>query len=214
MSVFVADTGSDHIHYAAARSEPLPVTGAFPPLFALVGAHGGSGAGTLARMWAPAADTHGCWPASSATTQRVFIVAREHMAGIAAAADLLRAAAEGAVPPGVMVCGLITVAAHPGKAHKDVRRYAGTVGELAPHTYQVPWLKALIPMLPRQLPCWQPSDGVKATRSTEAGELASVPTVIAAVGAQICDDLAADRRASTDTLAPSGVNVALAQENS
>ena len=72
----------------------------------------------------------------------------------------------------------------------------GTVGELAPHTYQVPWLKALIPMLPRQLPSWQPADGVKATRSTEAGELASVPTAIAAVGAQICDDLAADRRTS------------------
>ncbi|WP_078113936.1 DUF6668 family protein [Gordonia sp. IITR100] len=178
------------------RTEPLPVTGEFPPLFALMGAHGGAGVSTLATMWAPAADTGRCWPTSPRTTRRVLVVAREHMSGIAAAADVLRAAHEDTAPPGVQVCGLITVAAEPGRASKDVLRYARTVAELAPHSYRVPWVKALIPLLHRQLPTWRPADGVKATRASSDGVLASVPSAIAAVGQQICDDLAADRAAA------------------
>lgn len=177
------------------RSEPLPVTGEYPPLFALLGAHGGAGVSTLAAMWSPAADTRQQWPASARTTRRVLVVAREHMTGIAAAADVLRAAHDGLTPPGVSVCGLITVATGPGRPHKDVTRYAGTVAELAPHTYRIPWLKALIPLLHRELPAWKPADGVKVTRSDASGALASVPSVIASVGQQICEDLAADRTA-------------------
>ena len=118
------------------------------------------------------------------------------MSGIAAAADVLRAAHEGTAPLGVQVCGLITVAAEPGRASKDVLRYARTVAELAPHSYRIPWLKALIPLLHRQLPTWRPTDGVKATRASSDGVLASVPSAIAAVGQQICDDLAADHAAA------------------
>lgn len=175
------------------RTEPLPITGEFPPLFALMGAHGGAGTTTLARMWAPAADSGRCWPTSPLTTRRVFVVAREHMSGIAAAADVLRAALDESAPTGVTVCGLITVAAHPGRPSKDVVRYAGTVSELAPHSYRIPWVKSLIPLLHRQLPTWRPADGVKTTQRTADGVIATVPSPIAAVGHQICEDLAADR---------------------
>lgn len=175
------------------RTEPLPTTGEFPPLFALLGAHGGAGTTTLATMWAPAADTGQRWPTSPLTTRRVLIVAREHMSGIAAAADVLRATADGSAPLGVTVCGLITVAAHPGRPSKDVLRYAGTVSELAPHSYRIPWVKTLIPLLHRQLPTWRPADGIKTTQTTADGVIATVPSPIAAVGHQICEDLAADR---------------------
>ncbi|QHN28975.1 DUF6668 family protein [Gordonia pseudamarae] len=176
--------------------DPLPIEGRFPPLFALLGAHGGSGAGTLARVWAPAVDTNGQWPANPHTTQRVLIVAREHMAGVAAAADLLRAADAGHLPPGVRVHGLVLVAAHPGKPEKSVRRYADTVSELAPHTYRVPWCSAFLSLLPSQLPSWKPSDGIKITKASRDGALASVPSAIAVVGDQICRDLDATRTIS------------------
>lgn len=172
----------------------LPTTGPWPPLFAVMGAHGGAGASALAAMWAPSADTERRWPAHPDTTQRVFVVAREHMSGIAAAAEVLRSAqAPHLIPEGVQVCGLITVAARPGKPHKDVQRYLGTVSELVSHTYRVPWLPILIPLLHRQLPSWQPSDGVGLTKTTEKGELGTVPSSIASIGNQICNDLAAAR---------------------
>lgn len=175
---------------------PLPQRGKFPPLFALVGAHGGAGVSTLDRLWAPAVDTDRKWPAHQATTQRVFVVAREHMAGIAAAAELLRAADAGRAPEGVRVCGLVTVAAHPGKAHRDVARYRATVGELVPRTYRIPWLSELIPLLHKQLPEWQPADGAKFTRRSDRGELLTVPGAIALVGHNLCADLLADEAAS------------------
>ena len=179
------------------EARPLPQVGEFPPLIALLGAHGGAGTSTLERLWAPAVDTHRLWPANPATTQRVFVVAREHMAGIAAAAEMLRAAEARQVPEGVRVCGLITVAAHPGRTHRAVARYTSTVAELAPHTYRIPWLGELIPLLHKQLPQWRPADGAKFTRRSERGELATVPGSVASIGQQICADLVADETAST-----------------
>lgn len=179
------------------RHEPFETTRRHPPLFALLGAHGGSGAGTLARLWAPAVDADRRWPASTATTQRVIVVAREHMAGISAAATVLRQADSGAIPEGVEVHGLVTVAARPGKSPKDVLRYASTVSELVPSWWRVGWVDQLLSVLPTDLPTWEPGDEVQLTRRSGT-DLASVPGAIAQTGLDIINYFAGVRAAHTE----------------
>ncbi|KZM70410.1 hypothetical protein [Nocardia terpenica] len=115
---------------APVRVEPLPVTGPHPPLFAVLAAHGGAGASTLARWWAHAADTGPAWPASPRTTQRVLIAARLCMPGLIAAAERLREYHAGLAPDGVTVIGLVLSAARPGRLPAPVSRYRRTVTEL------------------------------------------------------------------------------------
>lgn len=179
------------------RSTPYVTDREFPPLFALLGAHGGSGAGTLARMWAPAVDAEHAWPGSPATTQRVVVVCRETMAGISAAAHVLRTQADLA-PSGVSIHGLITVAAKPGARSRDISRYARTVAELVDWHHRIPWAGELVELLPSQLPIWQPGDTPLARRRWQvfappSGLPDVVPNPIAEVGEQICKDFAATR---------------------
>jgi len=162
-----------------------------------MGAHGGSGAGTLATMWAPAVDTQGLWPANQSSTQRVIVVAREHMVGIAAAAAVLRQADAGQIPPGVEVHGLVTVAARPGKSPKEVRRFAATIAELVPVWWQIGWVDELLSALPGDLPVWTPGDAVQVTRRSSTG-LATVPSAIAQTGLAIATHFADTRAALTE----------------
>ncbi|WP_280378215.1 hypothetical protein [Nocardia wallacei] len=115
---------------APVRETPLPTTGAHPPLFAILGAHGGAGTSTLARWWAHAADTGLAWPAHPHTTQRVVIAARDCLPGLTAAADRLREWHAGLTPHGVTVLGLVLTAARPGRVPAAVRRYRRTVTDL------------------------------------------------------------------------------------
>ncbi|MGQ4618977.1 DUF6668 family protein [Nocardia sp. R7R-8] len=126
------------------RETPLPTTGAHPPLFAVLGAHGGAGTSTLARWWAPAADTGLAWPASPATTQLVIVAARLCMPGLTAAAERLREWHAGLAPDGVQVIGLVLTAARPGKPPAVVRRYRDVVADLAEHVYQIGWHDELV----------------------------------------------------------------------
>jgi hypothetical protein len=180
------------------RTDPLPVTGPYPPLFAVMGAHGFAGTTSLAQMWAPAADTGLAWPANPATTQLVVVTARATLAGIRAAAQILRAAERGETPPGVKVCGLVVVAARPGNCPKEISRYAGTVAELVPHRYDVDWFEPLMcEAEPHRLPSWSPPQLGDPPTSKKARFPDIVPPNIAAVGQQICQDLAADHRPTT-----------------
>ncbi|MBF6176056.1 hypothetical protein [Nocardia blacklockiae] len=115
---------------APVRDVPLPTTGAHPPLFAVLGAHGGAGTSTLARWWAHSADTGRAWPAHPRTTQRVVIAARDCLPGLTAAADRLREWHAGLTPDGVTVIGLALTAARPGRVPAAVRRYRRTVADL------------------------------------------------------------------------------------
>ncbi|MFX0576239.1 hypothetical protein [Nocardia nepalensis] len=129
---------------APIRSAPLPVTGPHPPLFAVLGAHGGAGTSTLARWWAPAADTGLAWPASARTTQRVVIAARLCLPGLTAAAERLREWHAGLAPDGVVVIGLVLTAVRPGRVPRSVRRYRGVVAELVEHVYAIGWHDDLV----------------------------------------------------------------------
>ncbi|MBB5916876.1 hypothetical protein BJY24_005788 [Nocardia transvalensis] len=130
---------------APVRTQPLPTTGPYPPLFAVLGAHGGAGTSTLAQWWAHAADTGPAWPANPATTQRVVIAARDCLPGLTAAADRLREWHAGLAPDGVTVLGLVLTAVRPGRVPATVRRYRRTVADLVDDAvWAIGWHDALL----------------------------------------------------------------------
>ncbi|MGY2087916.1 MULTISPECIES: hypothetical protein [Nocardia] len=155
---------------APVRETPLPTTAAHPPLFAVLGAHGGAGTSTLARWWAPAADTGLAWPASPRTTQLVIVAARLCIPGLTAAADRLREWHAGLAPDGVQVIGLVLTAARPGRAPVVVRRYCSVVAELVEHVYQIAWQDELLNCELTDLAQYVPFDPPPSRRSrlTEA----------------------------------------------
>ncbi|WP_280426671.1 hypothetical protein [Nocardia carnea] len=124
---------------ATVRTAPLPTTARYPPLFAVMGAHGGAGTSTLARWWAPAADTGDQWPGSDRTTQRVLLAARLCLPGLTAAADRLREWHAGLVPEGITVIGLVLTPVSGRRAPVTVRRYRATVAELVTPIYDIAW---------------------------------------------------------------------------
>ncbi|MFE3757945.1 hypothetical protein ACFXO9_26860 [Nocardia tengchongensis] len=115
---------------APVRQTPLPTTGPYPPLFAVLGAHGGAGTSTLAQWWAHAADAGLAWPASTRTTQRVVVAARDCLSGLTAAAERLREWHAGLAPAGVVVLGLVLTPVRPGRVPPAVRRYRRIVADL------------------------------------------------------------------------------------
>ncbi|GAA5104913.1 hypothetical protein [Nocardia iowensis] len=175
---------------APVRHAPLPITGAHPPLFAVLGAHGGAGASTLAQWWAPAADTGLAWPASPRTTQRVLIAARLCMTGLTAAAERLREWHGGYAPDGITVIGLTLTAARPGSVPSAVRRYRSVVAELVDDIYDIGWHDELVALERSELARYNPRDPTpqrhRRSRLTE-----SVPHDVYQAGANILSRLAA-----------------------
>ncbi|WP_169814529.1 hypothetical protein [Nocardia pseudovaccinii] len=175
---------------APVREMPLPTTGAHPPLFAVLGAHGGAGTSTLARWWAPAADTGLAWPASPRTTQDVIVAARLCMPGLTAAAERLREWHAGLAPDGVDVIGLVLTAARPGKVPSAVARYHGVVAELVAHVYQIGWHDELVVCELSELAQFLPFEPPPPRRSRLR---AAVPADVHRTGTQIITHLAAAR---------------------
>jgi hypothetical protein len=161
-----------------------------PPLFAVLGAHGGAGTSTLARWWAPAADTGLAWPASPATTQQVIVAARLCMPGLTAAADRLREWHAGLAPDGVQVIGLVLTAARPGRVPVVVRRYRSVVAELVERVYQIAWHDELLSCELTDLARYVPFDPPPSRRSrlTDA-----VPADVHDAGTRIVTYLAETR---------------------
>ncbi|WP_084510469.1 hypothetical protein [Nocardia lijiangensis] len=181
---------------APVRETPLPITGPHPPLWAVLGAHGGAGASTLARWWAPAADSGLAWPGSPLTTQRVLIAARLCMPGLTAAAERLREYHAGLAPPGVTVIGLALTAARPGKVPAVVRRYRSVVAELAETVYEIDWHDELIVRELTELAQYLPFDPPPPPRRRRPALTEAVPADVHAAGTQIITHLAATKKVS------------------
>ncbi|WP_148310789.1 hypothetical protein [Nocardia brasiliensis] len=179
---------------APVRDTPLPTTAEHPPLFAVLGAHGGAGASTLARWWAPAADTGPAWPGSPRTTQRVLIAARLCIPGLTAAAERLREWHAGSAPPGVTVIGLVLTPARPGAVPAAVRRYRGVVAELAEEVYTIDWHDELVVLDLTELARYSPFDPAPVRRKTRLTE--AVPLDVHRAGARIISRLAASHAAT------------------
>jgi len=175
---------------APVRTDPLPTTGAHPPLWAVLGAHGGAGTSTLARWWAPAADTGLAWPASPATTQLVLVAARLCMPGLTAAADRLREWHAGLAAPGVEVIGLVLTAARPGGVPAVVRRYRSVVTDLVESVYEIGWHDELLATELTDLAEFTPFDPPPPRR---ARLRVAVPVDVYHAGTQILTGLAATR---------------------
>ncbi|WP_433664638.1 DUF6668 family protein [Nocardia sp. CA-128927] len=175
---------------ASVRSTALPVTGPHPPLFAVLGAHGGAGASTLARWWAPAADTGLAWPGSPRSTQRVVVAARLCMPGLTAAAERLREWHAGLAPDGVTVIGLVLTAARPGRVPATVRRYRRVVAQLVEDLYAIGWHDELIACDLADLAQYLPFDPVPPRRARIHD---AVPTDVHRAGTAILTRLAASR---------------------
>ncbi|WP_429424883.1 DUF6668 family protein [Nocardia sp. GAS34] len=182
---------------APVRRSPYPLTGAHPPLFAVVAAHGGAGATTLAQWWAHAADGGRAWPASGETTQRVVIAARTCMPGLASAADRLREWHAGLAPDGVTVEALVLTPMRPGRLPAPVRRYRDTIAELLNHdtVLTIDWHEDLIALEPGELAVYTPSDPAPARRRFRRTPplTTSVPPEVYRVGAAITALIAASR---------------------
>lgn len=125
---------------APVRSAPLEVEGQPPVTWAVMGAHGGAGASTLAQWWPQAADSAGAWPGCPDTTQVVVLAARMSMSGLVAAAMRLREWHAQLAPPGVVVLGLVLTPARPGRIPAPVGRFLDIVAPLvAGSVYPIGW---------------------------------------------------------------------------
>lgn len=125
---------------APPHSAQLPVQdwAASAPLW-WVGAHGGAGESTLARLepaW-PAADH--AWPRTPGIAkERVVLVARTHLAGLTAAQNAASQWAAGLVPS-VDLVGLVLVADAPGRLPRPLREFAHVVSGGVPRVWHLPW---------------------------------------------------------------------------
>lgn len=128
-----------------------------PPAFWLVGAHGGSGATTLASSWAPAAESHGIWPAADSHPY-VVIVCRTHLAGLERAHELALQA-KGGLAGDCHLLGVAVVADAPGKLPKSLRQKIEVISAAVSHVWELPWMPALRETSLADLPEWNPEDG-------------------------------------------------------
>ena len=149
------------------------------PLLWLLGAHGGAGATTLARLLAPAADCLRRWPAPTVgESPYVVVVARETAIGLAAADALLRQHHAG-LAGGSAVVGLVTVAARPGRVPAAIRRDRRLYAELVSHTWRIDWHEAWTATTHDALPVWNPTD---TAPSGSRDDLATAPPDVVALG--------------------------------
>ncbi len=186
-------TSGDHARH---RVEPLPTTGAFPPLVAIVGAHGGAGTSTLARWWAPAADCGQCWPGSAETSQLVVVAARLCLPGLIACAQRLREWHAGSTPSRVEVVGVVLTAARPGRVPAPVRRYRALIDDLAEVVWEIGWHDELVERELSELAEFSPTDPPPPRRS---GLTDAVPTDVHRAGTELIDALARSVKAAHRT---------------
>ncbi|WP_425464623.1 hypothetical protein [Nocardia yunnanensis] len=180
---------------------PVP-GGGRAPLVWLLGVHGGAGATTLAHVLAPAADSYRRWPGGfERESPFVVLVARETIAGLTRAHDLLRQHHAG-LAGSSEVLGLITVAARPGRIPAEIRRYRDVVGSLAGQVWQLPWHEEWTLVEADQLPTWSPGDPIPPQRKRKPDPLEEITADVRELGAGIVaavqDALDAPRPAAPD----------------
>ncbi|WP_411149736.1 DUF6668 family protein [Streptomyces sp. A30] len=119
---------------------PEPVLGtAGPPRHSFVGAHGGAGTSTLARVYGG----HDCgrdWPGPAAP-RSVVLVARTHASGLSAALHTLELFRRGEAPPGLGLDAVVLVADAPGRLPRPLAQRIKVI-DSAIDVHRVPWVPA------------------------------------------------------------------------
>ncbi|MFT2753383.1 DUF6668 family protein [Clavibacter sp. Sh2088] len=130
---------------APATSDRLPVRAqAASAALWWVGAHGGAGETTLARLAAGSRAADHAWPAPAAgsAASRVVVVARTDHSGLLAAQRVAREWASGQVAGLVELVGLVLVADAPGRRPKELRQLEQLVAGGYPRAWTLPWIDA------------------------------------------------------------------------
>ncbi|MET4050492.1 MULTISPECIES: DUF6668 family protein [unclassified Rhodococcus (in: high G+C Gram-positive bacteria)] len=157
-----------------------------PPVVWLLAAHGRSGAGTLAQIWAPAGDARRGWPAAD-RHRGVVVVSRTDRDGLDAAHDVLLQAA-GGLTGGCTLLGLVLVPDAPGPLPKTLRRRADVVASAAPAVWRVPYIPDLRTHAQSELAVWSPKepDPLPLTRMRALAPSTTAPhPELAAIGRDI-----------------------------
>ena len=106
-----------------------------------VGAHGGAGESTLARLLAGSRASGHAWPVTVPDTREtrppVVLVARTHASGLRAAQAAATEWAAGLVP--VRLLGLVLIADAPGRTPRALRDLAQLVAGGVPTVWRLPW---------------------------------------------------------------------------
>lgn len=135
-------------------ADRLPIA-ALPgtPRLWVIGAHGGAGESTLARVLTGAAPTAHRWP--SATTTPVLLVARSSMTGLTAARRATIQWASGAAGT-LRLLGLVVIADAPGRLPQPLTHFADLIGGGVPRIWRWPWIEQLRldPDLDRDATSW------------------------------------------------------------
>lgn len=140
----------------APTSPPAAPPPAAPPASTalLVGAHGGSGARSVAAVLPGAQYAGRDWPDGQ---HRAVLVCRSTHRGLAATQALAREYRDGLAPTGVRLLGVIVVADCPGRLPAPLRRMSKLMSGAVPILGEVPWIPAwrLGPPQPAdELPGW------------------------------------------------------------
>ncbi|GHE24273.1 hypothetical protein GCM10017779_71880 [Streptomyces capillispiralis] len=129
---------------APAGAEParLPSATRFPgAAVSWVGAHGGAGCTTLARLLG-GADVGVRWPdPARGEPARMIVVARTHASGIQAASSVLDALRTAAPAPAAEAAAVVLVADAPGRLPAELARRVRVLGSVAT-VHRVPWVPA------------------------------------------------------------------------
>ncbi|MFE6303640.1 DUF6668 family protein [Nocardiopsis sp. NPDC057823] len=108
-----------------------------------VGAHGGSGESTFAKLLPGSVESQHTWPQSATPLPGgipVVLMARTNLSGLESARNALTQWASGTVP-GIQLLGLALVSDAPGKLPKPLKDFAHLVGGGAPRVWRVPWME-------------------------------------------------------------------------
>jgi len=117
-----------------------------------IGAHGGAGVSTLARLLG--GTDIGCrWPdARLAEPARVVVVGRTNMDGMRAVSRALHALHEGRHPAGMRLVGVVLVADAPGRLPVALTSRVRLLRSVAP-VFRLPWIPAFrLGEVPKRMP--------------------------------------------------------------
>src|SRR6266568_1024992 len=157
-----------------------------PPKYWLLGAHGGAGVSTLARLLPGAADCRRRWPVPApGETPFVVLVARETVSELAAADALLRQHHAGLAGDSSIV-GLVTVAARPGRTPTVIRRDLSLYSALVWRWWRISWHEHLIQ---QPLPARLRDDDSRSESDSVPADIARVGREVLAVIADLAGDI-------------------------
>lgn len=170
--------------------EALYTGDARPPVVWFVGAHGGSGASTLARVFAPMGDADKRWPTHDEHPMCV-VVCRSTRSGLDAAQSAVLQAKSGNAG-NCSVLGVVIVADAPGKTPKALKQRETVLEDLTP-IWRVPYLAGIRENDVNDLAVWEPSmtdedDSRRRLRQKPQPVTDTVPKSLAAVGKAIFNE--------------------------